>query len=396
MIGIAISLYDKFDDVRVLVDIIRQNWEHEYYISICCNHPDAKSELSDLDVDSLEQGAQIDYDPSMEPSRGHINLMCRIHDSFRRACQNAVDAGCEYVLHNHADAWMLDEDRFLEFVDGLREKDCVAAVRGRDPTYRRPDFWMGQPMDQYILFDGSYCDEIDFFDFSPLDLLPHTNNHTGLMLLLLGRIGLSNIWFYSSYLDDQWWDGREKELHSVRPGIYVPKWEFLHIATESFPGSNGKHIQAGYLREHNLYQGKFIQEFLEKYRQPLTEVNEELQNIEQNQNKRLKWLGYQKKDFNRKFNEKSKILNQPLKGKLQSLLLNISEEAYYRMMYLIHRIPYIDNRRFTGDNRLRKMYRDAEWPDQNINEIYQNKVNVSDYPEDMQETWFIDRENRSR
>ena len=39
--AIAISVYDKFDEVKILVDIIRENWEHKYFITLCYyNHPE--------------------------------------------------------------------------------------------------------------------------------------------------------------------------------------------------------------------------------------------------------------------------------------------------------------------------------------------------------------------
>jgi len=394
MIGIAISLYDKFDDVRLLVDIIRENWEKEYYISICCNHPDAEAKLDGIDADSIEQGAQIAYSPEMDGQRGHVNLMCRVHDTFRRACQNAVEAECEYVVHNHADAWMLSENRFQSLVTELRQKNRKAAVRGWDPTYRRPGFWMGHPMDQYIVFDAKYCEEISFFDFSPLELLPHTTNHTGLMLLLLGRIGLSNIWFYSDRHDDQWWDNREKHIiHGVRTAIYVPEWEYLHVATESFPDDYGKHIQAGYLRSHGLTNGAFIEEFLSEYDKPLSAVNDELRQIEREQNKRLQRLGFQKEDIGRKFIEKRKRLDSPLSEKLKMLARNVASEGYYGLMQAIHRFPLAENRRFTGHRSHRKLYRDVEWPQNNINELYSEVVTPSDYPPDVRDIWFSDYEN---
>jgi len=39
--GIAISFYDKFDELAVLVDIIRHNWDEEYYIVVSSKHSDA-------------------------------------------------------------------------------------------------------------------------------------------------------------------------------------------------------------------------------------------------------------------------------------------------------------------------------------------------------------------
>jgi hypothetical protein len=61
MKGIAVSVYDKFDDLAILVDIIRENWEDQYYIAVCCKHKDAKTKLSDVDIDCLVRGDNIPY-----------------------------------------------------------------------------------------------------------------------------------------------------------------------------------------------------------------------------------------------------------------------------------------------------------------------------------------------
>ncbi|MXR51001.1 hypothetical protein GRX03_05185 [Halovenus sp. WSH3] len=37
MKAVSISLYDKFVDLSILVDVIRHNWEGDYYISVCSN-----------------------------------------------------------------------------------------------------------------------------------------------------------------------------------------------------------------------------------------------------------------------------------------------------------------------------------------------------------------------
>ena len=40
-IGIAITTYDKFEEAKILFDIIR-SFEQDYPIAFCSNHPDGK------------------------------------------------------------------------------------------------------------------------------------------------------------------------------------------------------------------------------------------------------------------------------------------------------------------------------------------------------------------
>ena len=59
--AIAISVYDKFEEVAILTDIIRENWEDDYIITLCCNHPDGPKNLKSLPIDAYVQGDNIPY-----------------------------------------------------------------------------------------------------------------------------------------------------------------------------------------------------------------------------------------------------------------------------------------------------------------------------------------------
>ena len=84
--SIAISLYDKFEEVKLLVDIIRENWEQDYIITVCCNHPDGKRQLSDLAIDTYVQGDPIPY----YPGKPRMNLRYRAIDCIRKDCTSAI------------------------------------------------------------------------------------------------------------------------------------------------------------------------------------------------------------------------------------------------------------------------------------------------------------------
>jgi len=57
-IGIAISLYNKFEELGVLIDIIRKNWKNKYFISVCSNYPNAQEYIKGLDIDTFVQITQ--------------------------------------------------------------------------------------------------------------------------------------------------------------------------------------------------------------------------------------------------------------------------------------------------------------------------------------------------
>jgi hypothetical protein len=80
----GISLYDKFEELSILVDTIRENWGGQYYISVSSNHPNAQQRAKKLSTDVYEfsQGAQIRYDDSLPGPRGgdsHSHLTLHVY-----------------------------------------------------------------------------------------------------------------------------------------------------------------------------------------------------------------------------------------------------------------------------------------------------------------------------
>lgn len=399
MLGVAVSLYDKFDELELLVDILRKNWEGEYYIVVSSKHPEAKERLQDIDIDEYVSGSGIEYSPTESDSTvsshdGWINLTSRILDSIQQTCKAAINAGCDYVLHLHADAWPLNEDKLIQIVDQLRSSKKVLAVRGDGLTFRRPDYHLGRVMDQFFIFESSYFDEIGFFNFNPLDYLPHTSIHTSLMILFLGKIGLSNIYHYSDMSSDVYWDGEKKirPFSGVRPAVLDPEWDFLHIATDEFPGDLGKSLQADYLQKYNLTNGEHIQQYIELYGRDRAELFDELAKIERTQNRQLRLLGYRPTEFGRLYTEKEKILSQSLQQKIKSLFGNILRELYFAAFSLGFLIFHYIFRDGEPDHpylnvKTRGFYSDAMWPVR-LEQYYKDNVNLDEFPQEYQDPWF--------
>ena len=54
-IGVALSLYDKIDQLKTNVSIIRNHWNshNDSFISVCCNNPELIKTIEDLEVNIL-------------------------------------------------------------------------------------------------------------------------------------------------------------------------------------------------------------------------------------------------------------------------------------------------------------------------------------------------------
>lgn len=391
MIGIAVSFYDKFEDFGILVDIIRNNWEEEYYIVACSNHPDADTRLEKYDIDKAVQGSQIQYRSDMAPERKQLNITCRILDQFQKACQPAVAEGCEKVMHLKADAWPLDEERVLELAREMDDRGKKVAIRGLSPTYRKPKYWLGSLMDQFLLFNADYAESISLLDYDPLDMMPHTNIHTALSMLLIGRVGMSNIWHYSNFEDDQHWDGKStiQPFTSVRPAIFNPTWGYVHVAVDEFPDDWGRNLQAIYLKENGITEGKYIQKLISNQSLEKDELFQKLAEVEERQDRKLKRLGFKPVTLGRKFQHKQNILDSSAKQKIGMIIKNVGKESYYQLVNIL--LPSrFEDRRYPLDIRRRSLYRDAEWPDQELHEVYEQQVRPEDFPEENRSFWFED------
>jgi len=45
MLGIAISVYDKFEELRLLLDVLRENFRTPFVVAVCSNSERAAAEL---------------------------------------------------------------------------------------------------------------------------------------------------------------------------------------------------------------------------------------------------------------------------------------------------------------------------------------------------------------
>ncbi|MBT3464524.1 hypothetical protein HN451_06025, partial [archaeon] len=129
-IGIAISLYDKFDELAILIDIIKKNWKGDYIISVCSNHENPEPFLKDLDIDIFTKGDDIIVTKDMPWMRNSINMRSRVSDCIKKSCTAAINSGADYVMHLHTDAWPLKEKEILKIIEHMKENKKTFAFRG--------------------------------------------------------------------------------------------------------------------------------------------------------------------------------------------------------------------------------------------------------------------------
>jgi hypothetical protein len=246
-------------------------------------------------------------------------------------------------------------------------------------------------MDQFLLFNTDYAESISLFDYNPLDLMPHTNIHNALSVLLIGRVGMSNIWIYSNFEDDQHWDGKStiQPFASVRPAIFNPTWGYVHVAVDEFPNDLGRDLQAIYLKENGITEGEHIKKVISSQSLEKEELFQELAEIEERQDRKLKHLGFRPVTFGRRFQHKQDILNSSIKQKAKMAIKNVGKEGYYHLVNVLLPARFGDSR-YPLNIRCRDLYRDAEWPKQELHEVYEQRVHPEDFPRENRDFWFED------
>lgn len=298
-IGFAITAYDKFEEAKLLIEIIRKEFIGNYPISFCSNHPDGEQFAKANCLDRYIQAREIPYwngdihNPDL--MRDRLSIVLRSTDTVQKSCLNALEMDVDYIIHMHSDAWVLDETRLIELVNTMIHLNKKIAIRGGARFDCISPSQMLCMDDHFFLFEKKFCQENRIFDFSPEFFFPDRYNvHEILFLNILVKAGLHNIWYYRNTKQLQNYDQRELALNTVRPVSYDPYFHFLHVHRGSFPGKYGQKIQAKYLMEHHFSKSLYIQSFIEKNTKNLEQCMEKLFELERNLNRKLSFWGYSK------------------------------------------------------------------------------------------------------
>jgi len=377
-IGIAISLYDKFDELDILVDIIRNNWKGDYLISVCSNFQDAAKHLEKLDIDSYVIGEDIKFTPDMDSMRKRVNITCRAFDCVRKSCTGANKLDCDYVMHLHTDAWPLDEKAFLKLVDEMKVKKKKFAVRGMGFTKYRSDCPLGHVDDMHFVYDVKFAKKIGLFDVNPLTMLPGRLSIHGVMsTLIVGKIHLNNVYFYDNHTDLRYWDGKLHDpiFNRGKPTMFDYKYRFLHVHLGSFPGDISNNLQAMYLKKYGMIKGKCIKKFLERYLIDEHVLFQKIRELEEKVDKKVRWRGFPVLGwgrFGRDYSRKNWYLGLSFNKKLRYWMIAMARniwEGTFQKSFGVELAPDY-----------------SVWPE-SLDSFYTRNLDSSDYP-DKNMVWY--------
>lgn len=376
MIGISISLYDKFGDLGVLVDIIRENWENNYFISVCSNHPEAEARIADLncDIDRFQQGADIKYNPSMDSSRRSANLKYRVFNTIRTAIRGALAADVNYVMHLHADAWQLSEQKLQKLIQDMKEQNAAVAFKGRT-NFFQDRYTPGHFSDQFIIYDAYAANSVNLFEREALDFPPQYVIHQILPMICLVKLGWEKLYHYSTRSREEHWDGTPilEVRNPARPMLYNPKYEQLHIATEDFSDSLGKSLQAHYLQKHNITDGYHIKNLNETYSIPKEDLFRQIKDYFDSMDNTLRWYGLSVDSFGRNVNHIEPFLEKPFSGKIKTAAKLHAKTAAKTAV-----------NKFSDGTETETVH--------SVHQLYANKLNPDDYPDNFSDAIYRERQ----
>jgi hypothetical protein len=267
--GIAISLYNKFDELAILSDIIKKNFNEEYGLFICSNHPDAKHEIEKRDIkyDGYMQGDPINFNSDMKSQDKRMSLILRSCDTVQKSCSLAMKH-CESVLHVHCDAWPLNEKSLIEHFALVENTEHSIAVRGLGWSFTEADRPLGGIDDHFFVFSSSKILEKNIFDFNALDIMPHKLTIHGILgAQIVCKVPRREVLYYDDFKNHYIWDGVKKRMpfSPVKPSLYDQKRKFLHVHRESFPEKLGQILQSWYLVQNKMVYGANISAHMDEY-----------------------------------------------------------------------------------------------------------------------------------
>jgi hypothetical protein len=302
-LGIAISLYDKFDELAVLHDIFKHNFNNKFYLYVCSNHKHAQAEIDKrgLEFDGYVQGDNILYDDSLSEQEKRVSIVCRSTSTVQKSCKLAME-NVDYVMHIHCDAWPLNEESLLKHFKSIIDTDYRVAFRGLGFSKYRNDTPLGHVDDHFFIFNSTEAKKSKLFEFKAQEMLPHKLTVHGILSAnILTKIGMKNILFFDIFKKSNnyiCWEGVEKIFPSypVKPSLMDKKRQFLHVHKESFPENYGQQLQSYYLNNNNIKKGRHVVDYIFKNKYSHN-LHIELSNLLDSRSKKINSIGLNSEDF---------------------------------------------------------------------------------------------------
>lgn len=338
-IGFCISVYDKFEETRILIELIR-NYSFINEIILLRNDNVNQEEFEKYEIQSLcdrvVENSKYRYLKGDKTSN-EASITARIWEAQRTGMLIAAQKN-DIVIHTHADGWLLKENFLFEVCEKFEKHNLDFAFRGPGLSYRNnKGELLGKLDDHFYIVASSKIKKSIFLQKEvfelPIDCL---NIHGILAFWLTAEFEVSKTWHYDDFTEVLNWMGQkimvENEIPMLRPLHYTEKQSILHIHRKDFINERlAKELQAYYLRTNSTVRpGSYTELFVSKYYRDLELIQKEISFKIGLKLPFIKALG-----INTKFHHNNPLIinnyfNMALKTPWKILILNLVKILYPR------------------------------------------------------------------
>ncbi len=389
-LAVAISVYDKFQDVKLLTDLFRRNWPGNYHIVVCASHPNPAPHLADCDIDELLVIDDLPLPSGWEPPDPRVapraRLWVRVLDSFRKACGRCAESQAPVTLNLQADACPLSWPKLKGLIDKMKRGGKRFAARGEGFGFYSFNEPLGGFDDMFCIIDNAYARSVGLWDFTPFDFMPHKISIHGVIAILgLTRIGVRRFYHYADHTQAVYWDGKPVVLHplnSVHPMHFDPQFDFLHIHETGFSGDVGSRLKAHYLGKYGIVKGVAVEEFLHTWWTPQERLFEQLAEMEADLRRFFTSKGLSPAAYGRNFDRMEAMRNQYRQSGFSRRLAWLTTMHIQQLKDLASGFV---RKRYMQGRIYRSRYSDMVWPD-SLDELYESIY--SEIPRELRDVSF--------
>lgn len=286
-IGFCISVYDKFEEARILIELIR-NYSFVNEIILLRNDNFNQEEFEKFELQSLcDRIVEISKYKYLRGDKvsNEISITARIWEAQKSGLLLAAENN-DIVIHTHADGWLLKEEFLFEVCKNFEENNLDIGFRGPGLSYRNHKGELVGKLDDhfYIVHASKIKESIflkkDLFEL-PIDCL---NIHGILAFWVLAEFQMVKTWHYDDFTDILNWKGNrikiENEIPMLRPLHYAEKYGILHVHRKDFIDERiAKELQAYYLQENSRIEvNSYTEIFVKKYYRDIELIRKEIIN----------------------------------------------------------------------------------------------------------------------
>ena len=298
-LGVAVSVYDKFEELRILLDILN-SFESVNQVVVIRNDKASNDDFIKYKIDEhCTKVIEIDsYKFLKKSSIKNESITARVWESQRQGLIELSEDN-DFVIHTHSDGWILNEFKLLNIIDIISKSNKVMAFRGPGLSYRNSKGEiLGKLDDHFYILKGSFIKDSNFIRRSPLSLpLDILNIHGILAFWIHAEISFEKTINYENFTEVYDWEGKIIKNSNInapmlRPLNFSNKFLLVHIHTSDFDLNYGKSFQAYFLKRFLVEKSDFIKEFISKNFLELEKIVHEQNRIIKRKRSILNFLGY--------------------------------------------------------------------------------------------------------